>query len=182
MLSWPQPFGSHGSEPHWFSKPHVLGTCLLGTGLKIWSVWYGVWTVHSLGRSSGFINSLLVVGRCAEGVVYGEIVSQPILPSSMWPSSCWPMYRSCSASFQLFFRENCSTCSCRFQCVHGEVEFRIFPQNRARKISNQQMMKMGHKDSEANEMGQTGTICASKEIMIMKNPWNKIGNCESIQI
>lgn len=49
LLSSPQPRGSWGCEPHWFSKLHVLGDCLSGAGLKC-----GVWTFPSSGRSSRF--------------------------------------------------------------------------------------------------------------------------------
>lgn len=92
-------------------------------------------------------------------------------------SSCLSMRRNCSASFQIFFRGNCSTCSCSFRVsvvgLSSGSSYRTEPEK-----CDQQMMKIGHKDSEVRETGQIGTICASEEIMIMKN----IGNDESIQI
>lgn len=59
--------------PCWLSKLDVLGAH--SSGLKSWGARYGIQT------------SLLedpIVGHCAGDGVYGEIVSQPLLTTSMW--------------------------------------------------------------------------------------------------
>ena len=38
----------------------------------------------------GVVGPLLTVGGCVRGGVYREIVSQPLLPGSMWVSSLSP--------------------------------------------------------------------------------------------
>ena len=72
------------------------------------------------------VNSLPIVGCCSEGGVYGEIVSQPLLPILM----CFfflicSLCRSHLSRFLVSFRGNCSICSCRFGVSVGGDEFRI---------------------------------------------------------
>ena len=45
----------------------------------------------------------------------------------MWLFPHLPVSISCSASFQFFFRGNCSIYNCRFAVSMGRWEFRIFP-------------------------------------------------------
>lgn len=54
FLSLPPSCGSRGQESHWSSKPDVLRAHLSGAGLKSWGAQYGVLTLHSSGRNSGF--------------------------------------------------------------------------------------------------------------------------------
>lgn len=65
------------------------------------------------------------MGHHTRGRVFGNTMSLPLLP--IWMSPFYPLLWSRhSASFQVFFRGNCSICSCRFGCVHGGDEVRIF--------------------------------------------------------
>lgn len=82
--------GSCGCKPHWFSKIDVLGAHLSGTGLKSWG--YLMWGSNtSLLRDKLWVlSSLPTVGCCAGGKVYGQVVSQPLLPTLMWAFSCSP--------------------------------------------------------------------------------------------
>lgn len=59
------------------------------------------------------------------GVGFLARTSLPLLSVLMW--TFYPLlWRSCSVSSQVFFKGNCSTCSCGFDmCVEGN-EFRIF--------------------------------------------------------
>ena len=117
-LSSLQPFGSPGGEPHWFSKPDVLGAHFFGTGPDGCGGCCGVWTPCFLGRSS----AVVIVGHHAVGGVFVETFS---LPTSVWP--LYPLLcRNCSASFQTFFRGNGSTSSWAFGVSVGGGEFRIF--------------------------------------------------------
>lgn len=76
------------------------------------------------------LSSLPVVGPCAMGGVYGEIVSQSFLPISMWFSSGLLDVKGllCQFSGFLLFIEfrNCSIYRCRFGVSMGGNEFRIF--------------------------------------------------------
>ena len=106
----------------WFSKPKVLGTHLSSAGCKRWGTWCGARTPSSSGRSSIFVRSVVLVGCCARGEVFGETALLTLLPILMW--SFYPLlWRWCLASVQVFFR---SICSCRFGVSMGGGEFRIF--------------------------------------------------------
>lgn len=62
-------------------------------------------TLHICEISPDWITTL--------GVVFGKTVSLPLLPVLVW--SFYPLlWRSCLASFQVFFRGNWFVCSCRF--------------------------------------------------------------------
>lgn len=58
------------------------------------------------------------------GSVYDKIVSQP-LPLQYVFLICL-MCTSCSASFWMSFRGNCSVCNCRLGVIYGRGEFRNF--------------------------------------------------------
>ena len=77
--------GSCEHKPCWLSKldvsrGHLTSACLknLGTRCEVPTVCFSV----------GFVGSLLIVGCHAWGGVYGEMVSQPLLPILIWVSSC----------------------------------------------------------------------------------------------
>ena len=76
-------------KPHWFSKLDILGAHLSSAGLKSLGAGCGVPTLCSSVRSSGF-EFPPDSGLHAGGGVYGEIVSQPLLPISMCFSSHFP--------------------------------------------------------------------------------------------
>lgn len=59
------------------------------------------------------------------GGTFGKTISLSFLIISMWPF--YPLlWRSCSASFQVFFIEDCSICSYIFGMSMEGGEFRIF--------------------------------------------------------
>lgn len=90
--------------------------------------WCGIWTTWSSGRRFTFVRSLLMIVGCHMGAgvaMFGETVSLPLLPTSMCPFYHL-LWRSCSASFQVFFRGNCFICICRFGVFMGRGEFRFF--------------------------------------------------------
>ena len=77
-------------------------------------------------RELEVVSSLPVVGPHARDEVYGETVSQLLLPVSVcFFSLICLMFRSHSAGFWVSFRGNCSVCSCRFGASVGGVEFRL---------------------------------------------------------
>ena len=87
--------------------------------------WCGAQAPCSSGRIFLFVRSLLIMGHYTRGRVFGDTMSLPLLP--VWMSPFYPLLWSRrSASFQVFFRGNCSICSYRFGCVHRGDEFRIF--------------------------------------------------------
>ena len=55
---------------------------------------------------------------------FGETTSLPLLPVSVWPFYLW-LWKSCSASFQVFFRENCSVRSWRSGVSVGVSKLKI---------------------------------------------------------
>lgn len=61
-------------------------------------------TLQSSGRSSG-LGSLLILGHCTRDGVYGETVSQPFLPTSMWVPSSLPHGKRLLSQFLDFFSE-----------------------------------------------------------------------------
>lgn len=72
-----------------------------------------------------FVRSFLLAGYHTRGGVFGKTVSLPLLPSLTWPFY-YLLWGSCSASFQVFFREGCSVYSCRFCVFMGRGDFRFF--------------------------------------------------------
>lgn len=56
---------------------------------------------------------------------FAKTVSLPLLHLSMW-FFCSELWRSCSPSFQVFFRGKWSICNCSFGVSLGGGEFRIF--------------------------------------------------------
>lgn len=74
----------------------------------------------SLLKTKIQVLSFLHTVVCCAGRLY-----QAFLSASIWLFLVCPLYRGCSASFQVFFpRENCSICSYRFS-VFVRSEFRI---------------------------------------------------------
>lgn len=77
-------FSSHISlGSPWLSKVDILGSGLSGASLKIWGAQCGVQSLCSSGRSWGF-QFLLHSGLPHQGWGYSKIVSQPLLPATMW--------------------------------------------------------------------------------------------------
>lgn len=74
-----------------------------------------------------FVRSLPLVGYHARGkfFFFCKNTSLTLLSVSIWPF--YPVvWRSCSTSFQAFFRENWSICSYRIGVYMGGSEFRVF--------------------------------------------------------
>lgn len=74
-----QPFGSHGHEPCWISKPDVLEACLSCANLKSWGAFLGYKPFTPQGAALHLCFLLIVVCRARDGVC-DEIGSQPLLP------------------------------------------------------------------------------------------------------
>lgn len=90
-----------------------------GKAYKLRYLMYGT-TFVSLGRSSGFVSSLPIMDHNTRvGFTVGFKVSASST-AMMWTFWWLPVWRSCSASFQVFFGWNCSLCSCRFDVLMGE--------------------------------------------------------------
>lgn len=85
LPSSPQPHGSHGHDLHWFPKVDVLG--LYFRCLKNWGSQCGIQILCFTGRSL-VPCSLLLVDHNARHGVYGRIVSQSFLPSSVCVCVC----------------------------------------------------------------------------------------------
>ena len=66
------------------------------------------------------------MGGCTgwTGDTFAEIVSLPLLPAPAWLSYPF-LWRSSSASFQVFFNGSYSICSCRLGVSVGGGEFRV---------------------------------------------------------
>lgn len=79
-------------------------------------------------RGLRVLSSLPTVGHNTRAGVYGETVSQPFLPALVCSPSCLPNVKRSMNQFLVFFRENCSTCSCGRRwfrislCCHLELE------------------------------------------------------------
>lgn len=100
------------------------GAHLLGVGLKSWGVRCEVQTPCSSGRSSGLcVPSWPLVIVAA--VIYGEIMSQPLLSISVWAFSHVLMCRSCMSRFWVSFKGNYSVFSYRYGVSVGGGDFRI---------------------------------------------------------
>lgn len=100
-------------------KLDILGACLSGADLK--SLRYPLWNSNPLllREKIPVLSSLQTVVLCAGCGVNGEIVFQPLLPAYRWAfSPC--LYVEAQPGFIFFFRESCSTCSCRF-CLWEKV-------------------------------------------------------------
>lgn len=106
---------SSGIEPLWFSKLDVLNDPLSDAVLKS-------------GSADLQLNQVLDFefppncGWLCVGIGFiARLCVNPLLPTLMW---IFFLILSCvREDIQLVFRvfpENCSTCSCRFQCVNGE--------------------------------------------------------------
>lgn len=82
-------------------------------------------TCCSSERSSVFVSYIVIVGCLCWGRIYNELLSQPLLLTSiglLLVSLMW----SHSASFQVCLRGNCSICSCRFGVYMGGGVLEIF--------------------------------------------------------
>lgn len=125
-------FSSHVSlGSPWLSKVDILGSGLSGASLKIWGAQCGVQSLCSSGRSWGF-RFLLHSGLPHQGWGYSKIVSQPLLPATMWFFSSfarcvWVIHLVFLFCFVFdFFRGNCFIYSCRFSVAIGGGEFSVF--------------------------------------------------------
>ena len=91
------------------------GACLPFVGLQDWGALSMALTTHSPERvSTCVISHFLWVPSHGHRSQPNHFSS---LPCVSFLQPWW--YRSPSASFQLVFHENCSTCRCIFWCVHG---------------------------------------------------------------
>lgn len=110
--------GSHGSGPCWFSKPDVLGACLLGTSVKIWGSLCGKQTLCSSGRSSGFARCpCMWVAMLGVGFIARLHLGLPY-PINVVHFSF--DVKDFSANFQGFFRGSClSHVQLQIWCVCG---------------------------------------------------------------
>ena len=110
---------------HWFLKLDILRGHLVQE-IQIWvpDVGYKSFTLRGDVSHLWFPSQLQIA---APGMVF---MVRPCLslfyPPWCGPLSRLPMWMSCSASFQIFFRANFSTCTCRFNVSMGGVGFRIF--------------------------------------------------------
>lgn len=59
------------------------------------------------------LSCFLIVNRCAKTGVFGEIVSQPFQPISMWFPSSLPDLKGSLCQVLGFFRGSCSTYCCK---------------------------------------------------------------------
>lgn len=78
------------NKPSWLPKLDVWGAHLSGAGLKSWGA-DGWFKPLLLREKLKVLSSLLTVGHhCVGGGVYGETMSQPLLPASVWVFSHLP--------------------------------------------------------------------------------------------
>ena len=87
-LCFPQPSGTPESKPHCHSIPDALGAHLPGAGLLSWRAWIGVWTSHSFGSVSAVVTILLFVKLLLGGIGLDYIMTQSLLPLSIWFLLC----------------------------------------------------------------------------------------------
>lgn len=85
---FPQPSGTPESKPHYHSIPDALGAHLPGAGLLSWRAWIGVWTSHSFGSASAVVTILLFVKLLLGGIGLDYIMTQSLLPLSIWFLLC----------------------------------------------------------------------------------------------
>lgn len=116
FLNLLDPFEFCGWKSHWFSKVSVVGHGLPSqTGLLRWDTWvrYDIFLLRAKPWVCEF----------PPGHGVGFTVGFKVSASStamMWTFWWLLVWRSCSASFQVFFRWNCSMYSCRFNTLMGE--------------------------------------------------------------
>lgn len=105
-------------KSHWSLKPDGLGAHLSRVPPKSWG------KNLFLGKSSGFVSFLLIMGCCRRGKVCNEIGSQLFLPASMWFLSHLPDVKGLVTSPDFpVFRRNFSVC--RFDVSVGGHWFRF---------------------------------------------------------
>ena len=126
---WLLSSGSHGCKPYTFSGLGVLGACSTCGSLKSWGIRCGIQTLHSPGRSWELEDPPRLYGSVpGVGFIVRECLSLSYTLQCGWCGYflICPVCRSCSASFQISCRENCSVCSYRSVCPMsmGGGEFR----------------------------------------------------------
>ena len=104
-------YGSCGCKPHWLSELGMLGAPPSGRGLKSWGAGCQAQTPQG---EAGVGGSLPIMCCCVRNGAYGESVSQPFLPVSMWVFSPWPLGQVSFRRVMDFFQRNCSIGSCTF--------------------------------------------------------------------
>lgn len=101
-------------KSHWSSKSDALGAHLSRVPPKSWGI------NLFLGKSSGFVSFLSIMGCCRRGRVCNEIGSQLFLPASMWFLSHLPDVKGLVTSPDFpVFRRNSS--ECRFDVSVGGI-------------------------------------------------------------
>lgn len=117
-LSMSQTYGSCGHKPIGLQIGY-LGVWLSDAGVKSRGAWCGVWTLHS--EKLWVLSFLLIM----VGFVVRLYLSLSCPLGCGFPLIC-TVRRGHSARFWLFFRGNCSMCSCRLNVSVGGKAFRIF--------------------------------------------------------
>ena len=118
-------FGIFGYQLHWFARPDSLRAHLSGVYSRGQGAWCGMPAPQSSRRSSHLVRSLSIVCDHTKG----EVLARVSLFLS-YPSQCGPFYpllwSRCSASSQVLFRGNWSTCSSIFVVSVRGGKFRPF--------------------------------------------------------
>ena len=122
---------------------------------KGWGAQCGAQTPLSSERDSRPTRSLLIVNYPTRFEVFGDTVSPPLLPVLMWPFYPW-CGGICSTTFPLFFRRNCSMCSCSFGVSTGGGDSRVFLCGSKRSV-----------DSEGGEPWTTIFDLSSFHVMVL---------------
>lgn len=91
---------SLGHQSHRLPNPHIFGAYTFGAGARGW----GIPTSCSSGTSSELVRCLPIVCYFTGSEVYGQTMSFPLLPISVW--SFYPLlWRSSSSILQIYFSE-----------------------------------------------------------------------------